>query len=161
MTTPAPIPPVLAEETHLDASGVARVVEQAFGPGRYAKTAERLRETNAPLAGFVMRAEGAVVGSVRLWPVRIGPRRAGFLGPIAVDPVWREAGAGAELVQAVITRARDLDLAGVLLVGDTPYFGRFGFVEAPGLVLPGPVDPRRILWLGFQDAKVEGAVMRG
>jgi len=157
MTEPAPNLPQLADETVFDAAAIARVVEAAFGPGRYAKTAERLREGSTPQAGFVMRGEGGVVGSVRLWPITIGGRPATFLGPIAVDRAWREAGLGAILVEACIDWAREAGLPGVLLVGDA-YFGRFGFERAQGVDLPGPVDPARVLWLSLDGSTASGAV---
>jgi len=160
MTEIAPQPPWIAEETVFDAEAVARVVEAAFGPGRYVKTAERLREGSVPQAGFVMRNEAGVVGSVRLWPITIGGQAATFLGPIAVDRVWREAGLGASLVDACIVWAREAGLPGVLLVGDS-YFGRFGFERAPGVDLPGPVDPARVLWLSLDGSAPTGLVRIG
>jgi len=161
MTEPALNIPILSTETAFDAAAVARVVAAAFGPGRYAKTAERLREGSAPQIGFVMRGEAGVVGSVRLWPVRIGETAAAFLGPIAVDRVWREAGLGASLVEACLAWARNEGLPGVLLVGDLPFFGRFGFVQAQGVILPGPVDPARVLWLSLGGSAPMGAVRIG
>ena len=153
--------PSLSTETAFDAVAVARVVEAAFGPGRYAKTAERLREGSEPQIGFVMRSEAGVVGSVRLWPVRIGEMAASFLGPIAVDRVWREAGLGASLVEACLDWARAEGLPGVLLVGDPPFFGRFGFAQASGVSLPGPVDPARMLWLSLDGSAPTGPVQIG
>lgn len=130
-----------------DAEAVEALVLAAFGPGRFAKTAERLRE-RAPVAiGFVAREGDKLLGSVRLWSITIGGRPALFLGPIAVAAYNRRAGVGAELVQACLARAAEAG-RGVLLVGDAPYFGRFGFVAAPDVRLSGPVDPRRILWCG-------------
>lgn len=161
MTAAAPDPPAVAEETPFDASAVARVVEAAFGPGRYAKTAERLREGSEPLAGFVARVEGRVIGSVRLWPITIGGVEAAFLGPIAVEADWRSGRIGAALVSACVDRARALGLSGVLLVGDAPYFGRFGFAAAPLALPPGPVDPKRVLWLSMAGSPAEGPVRRG
>lgn len=151
---------VLSEETPFDAPAAARVVERAFGPGRYAKTAERLREGSAPIAGYVLRVSGEVMGSVHLWPIEVGGVRAGFLGPIAVDAAWRGTGAGAVLSEAIIERARQLGLSGVLLVGDRPYFGRFGFEPAPDARLPGPVDQKRVLWLSLDGAVASGDVRR-
>lgn len=160
MTETAPQTPWIAEETVFDAEAIARVVEAAFGPGRYAKTAERLREGSAPQAGFVMRGEAGVIGSVRLWPITIGGQVATFLGPIAVDRVWREAGLGASLVEACIAWARAAGLPGVLLVGDA-YFGRFGFERARDIELPGPVDPARVLWLSLDGSRPTGVVRIG
>ena len=158
------IPPAVSRikaETPADAEGVDALVMAAFGPGRFAKTAERLREGSNPSAGFVVKRDGDVVGSVRLWPVVVGDSPALFLGPIAVDAGRRSDGLGAELVQACVDQARTLDVGGVLLVGDAAYFARFGFVPAPEAILPGPVDRRRVLWLGTGVDQVSGSVRIG
>lgn len=139
--------PHIDVETADDAIAVEALVLAAFGPGRFAKTAERLRERAPVAAGFVAREGGVLLGSVRLWSITIGGTPALFLGPIAVAAENRRAGLGAELVQACLTRAAEAGL-GVLLVGDAPYFGRFGFAVAPDVRLNGPVDPRRVLWRG-------------
>lgn len=128
-----------------DAPFVEAVVAAAFGPGRFAKTAERLREGSRPIAGFVGRREGRVVATVRLWPVTLGGVAVAFLGPIAVDMDLRSTGVGADLVEHAEAAARSLGLPAILLVGDPPYFGRFGYGAAPGAILPGPVDQRRVL----------------
>lgn len=132
-------------ETPADAASVEALVMAAFGPGRYAKTAERIREHAAVAAGFVAREDGRVIGAVRLWSILIGERPALFLGPITVSADSRKGGLGADLVQACIDHAGD---TGILLVGDAPYFTRFGFRPAPEARLQGPVDPRRVLWRG-------------
>ena len=144
---PAPdaLPWRVEPEAAADAAAVDALVLAAFGPGRFAKTAERLREQSRSAHGFVIRSDGRIIGSVRLWPVRIGEAPALFLGPIAVEAGSRREGMGAALVRACLDAA---DARGVLLVGDPPYFGRFGFRPAPGARLPGPVDPRRVMWLG-------------
>lgn len=139
--------PHIDVETVGDAAAVEALVLAAFGPGRFAKTAERLRERAPAAAGFVAREGSALLGSVRLWSITIGGTPALFLGPIAVAADNRRAGLGAELVQACLARAEALG-QGVLLVGDAPYFGRFGFVVAPDVRLTGPVDPDRVLWRG-------------
>ncbi|MFA4939161.1 GNAT family N-acetyltransferase [Brevundimonas sp.] len=148
-------------ETPADAEGVEALVMAAFGPGRFAKTAERLREGSHAAVGFVARLDGRVIGSVRLWPVTVGETAALFLGPIAVDAGRRSDGLGAELVQACLDQARTLDVGGVLLVGDAAYFERFGFAHAPEAILPGPVDRRRVLWLATGVDQVSGPVRIG
>ena len=146
--TPAIAPlPHIAAEAPADAAVVEALVLDAFGPGRFAKTAERLREGASVAVGFVAREDGVAVGSVRLWTITVGGEPALFLGPIAVAADSRRAGLGAELVQACLAWATRRG-QGVLLVGDPPYFGRFGFEPAPDVRLPGPVDPRRVLWRG-------------
>lgn len=144
-------------ETPADAAAVEALVLAAFGPGRFAKTAERLRERARIAAGFVARDGGRTVGSVRLWAIEVGGTPALFLGPIAVAADCRKGGVGADLVKACLDHAEAAG-QGVLLVGDPPYFGRFGFETAPGARLPGPVDPRRVLWRG---AGVPEGLVRG
>jgi len=138
---------VLAPEQPHDRVEVEAVVMAAFGPGRYAKTAERVRERAHLAAGFVARDGERLVGSVRLWSVEIEGTPALFLGPITVAADDRRSGLGADLVRTCIAYARDCDIAGILLVGDLPYFQRFGFEPAPDVRLSGPADPRRVLWL--------------
>jgi len=136
-------------EAPADAAAVEGLVLAAFGPGRFAKTAERLRERARIATGFVAHEDGKVIGSVRLWAITVGGEPALFLGPIAVSADSRRAGLGADLVQACVDRAGDV---GILLVGDLPYFGRFGFQPAPDARLNGPVDQRRVLWRGKGEA---------
>ena len=109
-------------------------------------------------AGFVACLEDRPVGSVRLWPIEVGGVPCLFLGPIAVERSERSEGLGAALVQACIDHAHQTDAAGLLLVGDAPYFGRFGFARIKGVSLPGPVDPVRLLWLPMERETVAGSV---
>lgn len=136
-------------ETPADAAAVEALVLDAFGPGRFAKTAERLRERAPIAAAFLARQQDAVIGSVRLWSIKVGAERALFLGPIAVVSAHRKGGLGADLVQTCLDHAGD---AGLLLIGDLGYFGRFGFRPAPDVRLPGPVDQDRVLWHGAMPA---------
>lgn len=142
-----------------DAADVHALVLNAFGPGRFAKTAERLREKAALAAGYVARdGRGRLIGSVRLWSITVGDQPAVFLGPIAVAADARKGGLGADLVGACIGQAQALGVAGVLLVGDSPYFERFGFQPAPDVRMPGPVDQARVLWLPVLGAPPSGPV---
>ena len=150
--------PIRREEAR-DAAAVDALVLAAFGPGRFAKTAERIRETSALAAGFCAYEGDDLIGSVRLWAIMSGRARSVFLGPIAVDRSRRSAGLGGELVQACIEEARAAGLDGILLVGDPPYFSRFGFVPAPEAVLAGPVDRRRVMWLPITEVSPAGAVV--
>jgi predicted N-acetyltransferase YhbS len=145
--TPAPLR--IEIEGPADAAAVEALVLSAFGPGRFAKTAERLREKARIVAGFVAREDDRLVGSVRLWAVMVGDEPAYFLGPIAVAADCRRAGLGGDLVQACVDHA---GATGIFLVGDLPYFGRLGFRRAPEVRLAGPVDPRRVLWRGEGEA---------
>jgi predicted N-acetyltransferase YhbS len=143
------------ETVPLDAANAAAaeaLILQAFGPGRFAKTAERLREGNIALKdlSFAALSEGQMVGCVRTWPIMIKGQSASaprlcFLGPIAVAPSQRDHGIGGRLIKAVIDAARTKGFDAVILVGDMAYFARFGFEPAVGLSLPGPVDHNRLL----------------
>lgn len=144
---PKPAPVRIEAETAADAPAVEGLVLAAFGPGRFAKTAERLRERAGVAAGFVARDEARVIGSVRLWRITVGDTPALFLGPIAVASDSRRAGLGADLVQACVDHAASV-ATDILLVGDMGYFERFGFSVAPDVQLPGPVDRGRVLWRG-------------
>lgn len=162
MTVSAPATvPILETEQVSDAVAVEALVTAAFGPGRFAKTAERLREGATPAAAFVVRQGGRLIGSVRLWPVTVGGVEGLFLGPIAVDAAARGSGVGGDLVAACVAFAKDAGVDGVLLVGDPPYFERFGFQPAPQVVLPGPVDQRRVMWLPVTVDVVAGTVAKG
>ncbi|WP_305758277.1 GNAT family N-acetyltransferase [Brevundimonas sp.] len=158
---PKPAPVRIEAETPADAAAVEALVLAAFGPGRFAKTAERLRERSSVAAAFVARDEGRPIGSVRLWRITIGETPALFLGPIAVAPDSRKAGLGADLVQACVDHAASLGV-GILLVGDVGYFERFGFAVAPDVRLSGPVDRARLLWRGEgEPAGLARAVSQG
>jgi predicted N-acetyltransferase YhbS len=139
----------LRPEAAADGKAVEALVARAFGPGRLTRVSERVREF-APFRrdlSVCAWAGGALVGSVRLWDVKVGGAPAIFLGPLAVDAHFRSGGAGGKLVAAACEAAAAAGAPAVLLVGDPPYFQRFGFsVEAAkDIVLPGPVDRRRVL----------------
>jgi len=139
--------PEIRNEQPQDAAAIAALVERAFGPGRYAKAAERLREGNTPRLdlSFVAYAGETLAGSVRLWPVHVGGKPAIFLGPIAVGDEWRGQGLGQALVERACDAASEAGCPAVLLVGDAPWFERCGFVRAAEVTMPGPVDQRRVL----------------
>lgn len=130
-----------------DAAAVERLILAAFGPGRFAKAAERLREGRAPLLplSFVGWDGTQAVGCVRQWAVAAGGAPAILLGPLAVDARFRSQGLGAALVEQACSAASDAGFGAVVLVGDEPYYAALGFAAAPQLELPGPVDRRRIL----------------
>ncbi|MGH7026388.1 GNAT family N-acetyltransferase [Brevundimonas sp.] len=152
------VPVRIVRETASDATAIDALVLAAFGPGRFAKTAERLREAAELAVGFCAFEGERLIGSVRLWSITVGETRSVFLGPIAVDAASRRGGLGAELVRACLDEAKAMTLDGVLLIGDPPYFSRFGFVAAPQAVFAGPVDPRRVMWLPISAAEPVGAV---
>lgn len=152
----APVPPHqlaslrLATEQAEDGPAVEALVERAFGPGRLAKTAERLREANRPRLDLSLCAwEGErLVGAVRLWPILIGGAPAVFLGPVAVEGAWRRRGLAGELIGRACEAARAAGDPLVMLVGDLHLFASSGFEPVPKgrATLPGPVDYRRVLW---------------
>ena len=137
-------------ELSSDAGAIEALLDRAFGPERKAKTCERLRENNEPALALVAREGGAVVGTVRLWPVVIGGRiQALLLGPLAVEAARRGERIGARLMRRALAEAAARGHGAVLLVGDAPYYERFGFAAAPTrhMRLPGPVDRARFLAL--------------
>ena len=145
-------------ETPGDAAAVEALNEAAFGPGRFARTAYRLREGVAPVASlsFVAVEAGVLRGSVRFWPVSVGGHAALLLGPLAVESAQRGRGIGIALMQAGIAAARAEGWGAILLVGDEPYYARVGFARLPpGRVrFPGPVDPARVLGLSLKAGEV-------
>jgi predicted N-acetyltransferase YhbS len=145
-------------ETPQDALAIERLHERTFGPGRYARTAYRIREAAAHLLdlSFTARIGTLLVGSVRLTPVRIGESKALLLGPLTVEPPFRERGIGLALMQRALAAARDKGHRLVVLVGDEPYYARAGFKRIPKgqARMPGPIDPARLLVAEL----VEGAI---
>jgi predicted N-acetyltransferase YhbS len=144
-----------------DAARVAALIAQCFGPGRYAKTAYRLREGVDPVPdlSFVAHEGGVLRASVRFWPVRIGEVAALMLGPLAVQPDQRGRGIGIALMQKGIDEARAKGHALIVLVGDEPYYGRVGFACVPvgQMTMPGPVDLARLLALELVPGTLERA----
>ncbi len=148
------------DERPTDVAARERLLDAAFGPTRFAKTCERLREGRLPAEGLALVAEdadGRLIGTVRLWPVEAGSAGpALMLGPIAVAADARSLGLGAALMKVAIGRARRRGHGAIVLVGDAPWYRRFGFEAGltTGLDLPGPVDRARFLGLEL----VEGAL---
>jgi len=145
-----------------DASTLSALSAEALGPGRFARAAYRVREGVAPvdflsLAGWL---DGRLVAGIRFTAVRIGEEdRALLLGPLAVDPAYKGKGYGKALVSEGLARARAQDFRLVILVGDMPYYGRFGFQPIPPgqITLPGPVDPARLLAVELVPGALDGA----
>ena len=151
----------LQQELPGDAETIERLHERAFGPGRFARAAERVREqaTNAPRLSFVARVATLVVGSVLLTPIHIGETKALMLGPLAVEPAFRSRGIGRALLEKAIAEAEAQGYTAIMLVGDESYYGRMGFrrVPAGSIILPGPVDPMRVLLRTGSD-EMRGAI---
>ncbi len=132
-----------------DVQAIDRLHERTFGPGRYARTAYRIREGIAHSLdlSFTARIGTLMVGSVRLSPIRIGETSALLLGPLTVEPPFRDRGIGIGLIERALQEAKAKGHKLVVLVGDESYYQRCGFKRIPkGTVsMPGPVDPQRLL----------------
>lgn len=156
-------------ETSEQSRRVLELTDRVFGPGRYTKTAERLREGSAPEAdlSFTAMQGERLLGSVRQWPVFVFDEVANiyeplvFLGPIVVEPTHRGLGIGKSLVRAAVDAAFNRGLRAVLLVGSQAYFKPFGFDVAENIEMPGPVDAKRLLIHYCQDGlKLHGRVVK-
>ena len=147
-------------ETPDDAVAIERLHERTFGPGRYAKSAYRLREGGDHRLdlSFTARIGTLLVGSVRLSPIEIGSTKALLLGPLTVEPPFRERGIGQALIERALAAAKSKGHRLVVLVGDEPYYGKAGFNRIPKgrAVMPGPVDPARLLVCELAEGAFEG-----
>jgi predicted N-acetyltransferase YhbS len=143
---------VVAREALLDA---------CFGENRQLRTCQRLRDGHTPAEGlaFSALAQGRLVGTLRLWHVSAGGTRALVLGPLAVHPSCRKLGVGAALIKHALIAAEVRGHRAVILLGDAPYYARFGFSAAKtgGLSLPGPFERDRLLGLELSDGALDGA----
>lgn len=148
-------------ETPTDAPAIETLLDNAFGPRRHTKTAERLREGRRPANELALVAldNRTLVGTIRLWHVEAGGVPALLLGPVAVHEGWRNQGVGAALVETSLSRAQEQGHGAVILVGDAPYYGRFDFRRelTLGLTLPGPVNLDRFLGLELIPGALAGA----
>ncbi|GLS45196.1 GNAT family N-acetyltransferase [Methylobacterium brachythecii] len=154
------LPLDIRQERPEDAQAIERLHARAFGPGRFARTAYRLRE-GAPLLPelcFTALVGTYLVGSIRFSPAVADGHALLALGPLTVDPSFSSRGIGCSLMNAGLDAARAAGHGLVVLVGDLPYYRRFGFSPVPmgRLVLPGPVDPARFLWLALSEGGAEG-----
>jgi predicted N-acetyltransferase YhbS len=147
-------------ETADDAVAIERLHERTFGPGRLAKTAYRIREGAAHRLelSFTARIGTLMIGSVRLTPVRIGAAKALLLGPLTVEPPFRARGVGQALIERALAEAKAKGHELVVLVGDEPYYGRCGFkpIAKGRAVMPGPVDPARLLVCELREGAFAG-----
>lgn len=149
----------LAVERPDDGCEVEALYDLCFAPGRTALSSYRLRDGVAPVGPLclVLRDEaGAVVAAIRHWPVRVGGAEALLLGPVAVHPTRQGEGLAGMLIRESLARAEALGHARVMLVGDAPYYGRFGFARLPGVVMPPPTNPDRVLGLALVPGAWDG-----
>lgn len=153
----------IEDQTEADHDAIEALLDASFGIGRRTKTSYRLREGSHAIPGLsllVRDADLGLSGTISFWPLCIG--KAGhpalLLGPLAVHPDRQNLGIGLALMQEGLRRARAMGHALVLLVGDEPYYARVGFRKVPRdcLMLPGPVDPDRLLYLELVPGALDG-----
>lgn len=151
----------IRDEVAADVMVREALLDACFGDARFEKTSERLREGRKPARGLSLSAvhEGELAGTVRLWNIAAGSAGGGLLlGPLAVDADSRKLGIGARMMREALWRSARTGQRFVLLVGDLPYYQRFGFELAPvGLDLPGPVDRARFLAFEIIPGVLSGA----
>lgn len=148
----------LNQECPDDLWEVEALYDLCFAPGREALSSYRLRDDVPPVARLCRVArdqDGILAGAIRYWPVRIGATAALLLGPVAVHPTRQGEGLGNQLIEDSLSLASP-DWARVMLVGDEPYYGRFGFDVLHGVVMPPPTNPARVLGRALQKGAWEG-----
>lgn len=149
----------LARETPADYWEVEALYDLTFAPGRTALSSYRLREDVSPLPDLCLTArdpQSILAGVVRCWPVRVGAWDAVLLGPIAVHPTRQGEGIAAILMMNCLDAARHAGWTRILLVGDYPYYNRFGFEHLDGVQMPPPTNPDRVLGVALQPGAWDG-----
>lgn len=147
-------------ETAQDTHEVEALFDLCFAPGREALSSYRLRDdvpSVAELNHVARDGDGVLAGSVRFWPVRVGQVQVLLLGPIAVHPTRQGEGLAGHLIRQALAVATRKGWARVMLVGDAPYYARFGFQKLGAVIMPHPTNPDRVLgrelqpgaWLGI------------
>lgn len=153
---------VIEDESASDAWRREELLDRVMGPGRKRKSSENLRRGKlaSPGLSFIARGGGGdVVGSVRLWDVAVADKPLLLLGPLAVESAAAGKGVGSALMRHAIVRAARMGHAAIVLVGDAPYYQRFGFSAAKtgGLMMPGPVERHRMLGLELVEDYLDNA----
>jgi len=152
---------LVEDERAADASAREALLDDAFGDDRFAKTSQRLRDGRRPADGLALvgRDGDRIVGTLRCWTVEAGGRPVLLLGPLAVARSHRSMGVGSALMREALWRAATGGHKAVLLVGDAPYYARFGFEAAltRDLDLPGPVERERFLGFEIVPGALDGA----
>ena len=149
----------LSEETSADWWDVEALYDLCFAPGREALSSYRLRDGVPPVPGLSLVArdrDGILAGAIRYWPVRVGDSPALLLGPVAVHPTRQGEGLGALLINDSLSRARTEGWDRVMLVGDAPYYTRFGFRKLDGVEMPPPTNPDRVLGRALTEGAWQG-----
>ncbi|MDX1781534.1 MAG: N-acetyltransferase [Thalassovita sp.] len=156
----------LEPETDEDWWEVEALYDLCFAPGRTALSSYRLRDGVDPVKALSLvarDADGILAGAIRFWPVLVGGRPALLLGPVAVHPTRQGEGLGGLLICAGLERGRAEGWDRVMLVGDAPYYSRFGFEKLDGVIMPPPTNPERVLGYALRDGAwdgIEGEVTR-
>lgn len=157
----AAAPFAIRAERASDVASREALLDACFGGNRHGRTCQRLRDGRLPAEGLAFSAihRGRVVGTVRLWHVDAGGRPALVLGPLAVDASVRALGIGAALMAHAIAAAKALGHGAIILLGDAPYYARFGFAgdKVESLSLPGPFERHRLLGLELRPGALNGA----
>jgi predicted N-acetyltransferase YhbS len=160
LTTDA-APFAIRSERASDAVAREALLDACFGANRHARSCQRLRDGCTPAEGLALSVvrKGRLVATVRLWHVSAGGTRALVLGPLAVDPSCRKLGVGAALMNHALAAAKRLGHGAVVLLGDAPYYARFGFsaLKTGELSLPGPFERDRLLGLELRQGALDGA----
>ncbi len=149
----------LSTETADDWWEVEALYDVCFAPGRQALPSYRLRDGVERIVKLCLVArdrDGILAAAVRYWPVLVAGRSVLLLGPIAVHPTRQSEGLGAMLIADSLERARRDVWRRVMLVGDAPYYGRFGFRRLDGVEMPPPANPDRVLGLALSDGAWDG-----
>lgn len=149
----------LEQERAEDWWEIEALYDLCFAPGREALSSYRLREGVEPVGPLCLTArdeQGILAAAIRYWPVRVGGHQALLLGPVAVHPTHQGEGMGALLIQDSLARARAEGWERVMLVGDAPYYSRFGFEKLEGVEMPPPTNPDRVLGVALTEGAWEG-----
>ncbi|PLL11453.1 GNAT family N-acetyltransferase [Tabrizicola sp. TH137] len=149
----------LDEETEEDWWEVEALYDLCFAPGRTALSSYRLRDgvpTVAALCLTLRDGDGTLAAAIRYWPVRVGGRDTLLLGPVAVHPTRQGEGLGGLLINESLAEARRLGWERVMLVGDAPYYSRFGFRKLMAVEMPPPTNPDRVLGLALKAGAWDG-----
>jgi len=159
--SPEPAPFAIRSERASDVAARETLLDACFGENRHLRSCQRLRDGRAPAEGLAFSAahEGRLVGTLRLWHVSAGNVPALVLGPLAVDPSCRALGVGAALMRRALAAAEAAGHGAVILLGDAPYYARFGFsaLKTGELSLPGPFERERLLARELRQGALDGA----
>ena len=148
-------------EKTTDVTAREALLDEAYGPSRFRKPSEKIRRGRQPAEGLALVAVDGdrIVGTARLWHVACGDRPALLLGPVAVACDRQREGIGAALIAQAVDAARARGHRAIVLVGDAPYYGRFGFTsdKTGALAMPGPFERHRLLGLELVPGALDGA----